>query len=160
MKVTQFQTDHLEEVNMLFREVGLTPIDKGHLLFRLQSPLYWQLVTYVLPENGLKSDLTIAGVALGRQIADEIEVDELAVATPYRRRGIGKALLIYALHQGWLNGGRHIYLEVRAGNNPAKELYYKLGFSVLRQRRGYYHSPPDDALELGLTLKDNFPWLR
>ena len=84
----------------------------------------------------------VAGFVLGRTIADEMEILNLAVAPDYRRQGIGRHLLARALGQG----ARTCWLEVRAANQAALEFYRALGFVQANRRGRYYRDPEDDAL--------------
>jgi ribosomal-protein-alanine N-acetyltransferase len=66
-------------------------------------------------------------------------VVSVAVMEDYRRKGIGKALIVEAM-----GCGRRVYdcsegyLEVRVGNEPAVNLYGKLGFTKAKRNYGYY----------------------
>ncbi|MGQ9507742.1 MAG: ribosomal protein S18-alanine N-acetyltransferase [Candidatus Bathycorpusculaceae bacterium] len=62
----------------------------------------------------------------------------VAVLHPYRRKGIGKALVTQALENMRLYNAKQCFLEVRVTNTPAIELYKKLGFEVTRTINGYY----------------------
>ncbi len=63
----------------------------------------------------------------------------IAVMADYRRKGIGKELIVQAMARG-----RRIYdcdegyLEVRVSNEAAIGLYDKLGFSKVKRNYGYY----------------------
>ena len=60
-------------------------------------------------------------------------IDVLAVSRPYRRRGLGKALILDGMD--WLlgRGLNVIRLGVDAENRNALGLYTHLGFSVLHE---------------------------
>ena len=45
-----------------------------------------------------------------------------------------------------------IYLEVRASNTQALELYERFGFSQVGVRERYYDKPKEDALVMRLVL--------
>lgn len=78
-----------------------------------------------------------AGFAMTRRIADESELLLLAVAPPFRRRGVGATLLRAAVAEARGGGCVKLHLEVRAGN-PAARLYTGHGFGKVGERRGYY----------------------
>lgn len=66
-------------------------------------------------------------------------VVSIAVREPYRRRGIGTALMLEAMRNGRKEYGTgECYLEVRVTNEPAIRLYEKLGFVKVGKRRSYY----------------------
>ena len=67
----------------------------------------------------------------------------LAVDPKYRRRGIGRALLKYALEILKKESVKNVWLEVRASNNPAINLYLSLGFVKIRKVSKYYPDGED-----------------
>jgi len=65
-------------------------------------------------------------------------VISIAVLPEHQREGIGYALMREAM-QAMVNcKAKECYLEVRASNVPAVNLYRKMGFEVLRTVNGYY----------------------
>jgi ribosomal-protein-alanine N-acetyltransferase len=82
------------------------------------------------------------------RVLDELHINNLAVAPPYRGGGAGTALLHEILREGARMGARRATLEVRQSNEAARRLYERLGFSVAGVRRGYYTKPVEDALVL------------
>ena len=82
------------------------------------------------------------------RVLDELHINNLAVATAYRRQGIGTALLTYVLRDGPRLGARRATLEVRRSNAIARQLYERLGFTPAGVRRSYYTNPVEDALVL------------
>ena len=90
----------------------------------------------------------VVGLFSGEVVVDELQIDNLAVAEQWRRRGIGEALLKSALSQASRLGARAATLEVRSANATARAFYVKEGFTPVGLRRRYYADPPDDALLL------------
>jgi [ribosomal protein S18]-alanine N-acetyltransferase len=82
------------------------------------------------------------------RVLDELHINNLAVAPPYRRRGIGSTLLSYVLSEGAKLGAHRATLEVRRSNEVARHLYDHLGFATAGVRRAYYTNPVEDALVL------------
>jgi ribosomal-protein-alanine N-acetyltransferase len=68
----------------------------------------------------------------------------IAVDPAYRRKGLGKRLLEYALDYCRQLGAERVELEVRTGNSAAIALYQKYGF-VIRERVPLYYSDGEDA---------------
>ncbi len=62
----------------------------------------------------------------------------VAVLPPYRRKGIGEALVAKAMDGMQVYNAKQCFLEVRMTNEPAVNLYKKLGFEVTRTIHGYY----------------------
>jgi ribosomal-protein-alanine N-acetyltransferase len=82
------------------------------------------------------------------RILDELHINNLAVLPEHRRTGVGSALLLHVLAEGWRLGARRATLEMRRSNEPARLLYERFGFSVRGVRQAYYTGPVEDALVL------------
>jgi ribosomal-protein-alanine N-acetyltransferase len=85
----------------------------------------------------------IAGFAVARQTApDELEILNIAVDPPFRRRGVARSLIqrLLANYRGT------VWLEVRQSNGAARQLYHALGFQVNSVRENYYNAPPESAI--------------
>jgi len=88
------------------------------------------------------------------RVVDELHINNLAVAPPFRRAGVATSLLTHMIGEGARLGAVRATLEVRRSNEPARRLYERFGFSVSGIRRAYYTKPVEDALVLsreGLT---------
>ena len=84
-------------------------------------------------------------------IEEELLINNIAVAQPYRSRGLGHRLMSRILEDGRAGGCRRALLEVRPTNEVALALYGQFGFRRLGVRRRYY-SDGEDALVLGRRL--------
>lgn len=71
-------------------------------------------------------------------IFDEAHLTTLAVGKPYRRCGVGAALLKALMKRSAELGARRISLEVRPSNHAARSLYEKFGFTIKGVRKHYY----------------------
>jgi ribosomal-protein-alanine N-acetyltransferase len=65
-------------------------------------------------------------------------VISIAVLPEHQREGIGYALMREAMQAMVNYKAKECYLEVRASNVPAVNLYRKMGFEVARTIKGYY----------------------
>ena len=92
-------------------------------------------------ENG-----NVVAYVLGRLIAPEAEIYRVAVRMDKRRRGIGYRLLDYAVKSERGHGLESVFLEVRASNVPARNLYRSYGFSEIGERKNYYRDPTENAI--------------
>jgi ribosomal-protein-alanine N-acetyltransferase len=95
----------------------------------------------------------VCGFIVGREVAEEWEIENVAVSGHARRRGLGSRLLGEFLDRVRARGGTEVYLEVRESNHPARKLYEKWGFVEAGRRKSYYHNPPEDAM----LLRFSFP---
>ena len=94
----------------------------------------------------IESADTIYGFVVLHAIAQEWEIENLAVADAARRKGLGMQLLREALNLACRQGAQRIFLEVRASNLAARRLYEKSGFTQSGQRKKYYRNPDEDAV--------------
>jgi ribosomal-protein-alanine N-acetyltransferase len=85
----------------------------------------------------------LAGFAVARRTAaDELEILNVAVDPPFRRRGVARRLVEQLL----ANFRGNVYLEVRASNVAARKLYHSLGFEAIGVRNDYYQAPGESAI--------------
>jgi ribosomal-protein-alanine acetyltransferase len=98
-------------------------------------------VTLVIGEKG-----KVAGFIVARAIADEWEIENVAVTETARRRGLGSHLLGEFLDLAQTRGAKRVFLEVRESNQEAQALYKKRGFTEAGRRQSYYQNPSEDAL--------------
>ena len=99
----------------------------------------------ILVSTTSKSD-SITGWCSLRYIVPEADLLKIAVHPDHRRTRLGEQLLQEALKHTAAAACRVIFLEVRAQNHPARNLYLKLGFEELGIRKNYYKQPDDDAI--------------
>jgi [ribosomal protein S18]-alanine N-acetyltransferase len=88
----------------------------------------------------------LCGFVVVRDLGTEWEVENIAVASPYRRRGAATVLLDHAVNLARIRGARVLFLEVRQSNQPARRLYEKHHFAVAGRRHAYYLDPVEDAI--------------
>lgn len=67
----------------------------------------------------------------------------VAILPEYRRKGLGNAILTKALEGMRGYNVKEGYLEVRVSNQPAIDLYRKIGFSISKTSRHYYKDGED-----------------
>lgn len=90
----------------------------------------------------------VVGYAATWMVVDQAELGDIAVAEPYRGRGIGQRLLDEVLVVVAQRGIKELFLEVRVSNTRARRLYERNGFTLVGQRPAYYSKPREDALVL------------
>lgn len=85
-----------------------------------------------------ESDGKIIACAGAETDSDTAEIESLAVELDYRRRGIGKILLMKLIDAVRERGVTFIVLEVRPSNMAAIELYKGFGFQIVERAEDYY----------------------
>lgn len=105
---------------------------------------------FVAASQGDDSQQKILGMIVIYLIEDEAHVATFAVHPDYRQSGIGWRLLLHALKETCRQGATHSFLEVRAGNTPAINLYTRFGFSSVGLRKNYYVDNHEDAILMNL----------
>ncbi len=80
----------------------------------------------------------IIGFADFSVVLDEAELIKIVVSYKYRRMGVGKKLITYAMQTLKNSGVCKVFLEVREDNLPAIDMYNKCGFIKYGNREKYY----------------------
>jgi len=96
---------------------------------------------------------SVVGFIVGQQVADEWEIENIAVTGSARRCGLGSRLVGEFLDLVRGRRGKAVFLEVRESNRAARSLYEKWAFLEVGRRKMYYQDPAEDAL----LLKFIFP---
>ena len=73
-------------------------------------------------------------------------VVSIAVMPQHRRKGIGYTLMKEAMKNMKKYNAKECFLEVRVSNQPAINLYKKLGFQIVKTIRHYYMNGEDAYL--------------
>lgn len=148
------------EASHAIEEVAVRPMRSADLtavmtIEKASFTVPWTLATFagLLNREGTRLWVAeVAGAVVGYaavwMVADQAELGDIAVAEPWRRRGIGRRLLETVL-AGMADAGiAEVFLEVRVSNEGARRLYGRYGFEEVGRRRGYYSRPREDALVL------------
>lgn len=88
----------------------------------------------------------LAGFAIASIVPREAELESIAVARAYQRKGIARRLFAALARELVSAGAAEVMLEVRASNEAALAAYRALGFEQAGLRRGYYSAPVEDAV--------------
>ena len=83
---------------------------------------------------------------VGFFVLAEYHLADFAIHPDWRRRGLGKALLLKLMDEVSSRPVDYVTLEVRASNKAAIGLYQGQDFRTVAIRRGYYSTPTEDAL--------------
>ena len=145
MKIVEAERSDLDEIMEIERSVFSVPWSENNMLFEIDSG---DAFVGLAKDNG-----RIIGFVVMHGFTDEAEIFNIAVKEEYRRRKTGTALLHAAFSRAEEAGYEKLYLEVRAGNTAAIDMYLKNGFILLGVRKDYYDYPKEDALIMTRDMK-------
>jgi ribosomal-protein-alanine acetyltransferase len=84
----------------------------------------------------------------------EGDIQTIAVAESARRSGLGRTLMKALIGEARKRGANEVFLEVRADNPGAHELYVTLGFQDIAVRVAYYQPDGVDAIVMRQVIPD------
>lgn len=128
----------LDEVMELERSAFSCPWNRGMYLRELEK----EEGCYLTARGG-GNLIGYGGVLV---IIDEAHVMTLAVRGDFRRRGVAVRILLELVREAEAMGARFLTLEVRKSNQAAIDLYGKLGFQIMGERKNYYMDNFENAL--------------
>lgn len=100
----------------------------------------------------VEDEAGVQGFLAARGIGSEWEIENIVIAEPVRRHGLGNRLLGKFLQQARAEGAQSVFLEVRESNSAARALYEKWAFVQSGRRPRYYHNPEEDAIVYRLSF--------
>jgi ribosomal-protein-alanine N-acetyltransferase len=145
-------------MNLVIRRMTLEDVPTAHEIDVSSFTLPW-------PERSFRFEVTdnpaarcwvaeldgcVVGMLVLWMIVDEAHIASLATHPDFRRQGIAKKLLVTALDHAYTEGARTAFLEVRAGNEAARNMYQKFGFEEVGLRERYYKDNNEDAVLMTL----------
>lgn len=80
----------------------------------------------------------IVGFAVVQFVVDEASLLNIAVEPTQQKQGIGRLLLDEVLTQASAKKATTVFLEVRASNQRAIQMYQHAGFNEMGLRKNYY----------------------
>lgn len=136
--IRPMEPSHVPQVVQIERSCFSTPWSELSFYKEIYNPRSLCLVAEI--------DDEVVGYICINRIIDECHILNLAVHPLRRRCGVATALLNHALNSDYICLCRYVYLEVRASNMAARNLYEKFGFRMIGIRRNYYINPLEDGI--------------
>lgn len=99
-----------------------------------------------------EEERVVIGYCIIYCVFGEAEIARFAVDEAYRRRGVGNALMDYAVACCKENECEKILLDVREGNARARAFYLNYGYEEDGIRKNYYESPREHAVLMSRML--------
>ena len=129
------------------------PWTRGNFVDSLAAGYHCQLLTAPTPGTD-----TLIGYFVAMQGVGEVHLLNITVAPAFQRQGWAP-LLLEAVG-GWARSqsAQWLWLEVRASNRRAQEVYARHGFRRVGRRKGYYPGPlgpREDAVVMSLRLDES-----
>lgn len=138
MEIKAMKEAQVPQIAALERVCFSDPWSEKSILSELENPLSCWLVAM--------DGEHLAGYVGSQTVLGETDMMNLAVDPDYRRKGLGKELILSLIEALRQRESRCLTLEVRDSNAPARALYEGLGFQEIGRRRNYYRNPREDAL--------------
>lgn len=145
-------------MNLSIRRMVLTDLEQvvaiDHASFSLPWPA--RSFQFELTDNPASRswvavmDGHVVGMIVSWLIVDEVHIATIATHPDFRRQGIGAKLLIHALSSVKEEGAHRAFLEVRASNTVAQDMYRGFGFTEDGRRLRYYKDNNEDAILMSL----------
>ncbi len=144
VKIIRMQEEHIPGVFQLDQKSFSLPWSERSYLFEIRENKTSIPLVAIQTNDGKLEHL--AGFIVVWTIEDEAHIGTVAVDNELRRQGIAQKLITAALQEARERGAEKVFLEVRAGNLPARTLYRKLGFVDFDLRKKYYCDNQEDAI--------------
>ncbi len=81
-----------------------------------------------------------------RNLGEESELLNIAIAPPYRQKGLAKMLMEFYIDFCFQKGVKKYYLEVNPQNIPAVRLYQSFAYQEAGKRKNFYQGKYDALL--------------
>ena len=135
----------LDQVANIERQVSPHPWSKQQFADSLSPSRHHCII--------LSADGITCGYLVFSQVVDEAEILNIAVDPQFQGRGLGRNLLEYC-QQAVADKAQRLFLEVRASNNSARQLYESSGFAEVCVRHNYYQTSQgsEDAILMAMEL--------
>lgn len=151
-------------MNMEIRRMTVEDIPSVVALDQMSFSLPWpeRSFRFELTENPasrcwvVEQDGRIAGMLVAWMLVDEAHIATIATHPDFRRRGIARNLLAYALRYMSREGAVTSFLEVRESNTAAQEMYRQFGYEAVGRRKRYYKDTDEDAILMTLNGLEGF----
>lgn len=144
MNILPMEERHLETLAEIERACFSAPWSIEALREELKNPEH---LFFVAEEESM-----VLGYVGCQTVLDEGYITNVAVSPAARRRGIARALLLQLEISARQRNLTFLTLEVRQSNCAARTLYAHAGYKSVGLRKGFYHSPKEDAVLMTLYL--------
>ena len=141
--------DWLDRVLQIENAVYPHPWSRANFEDSIQTGYQMQVLT--------TPDADILGYFIAMKGFEEVHLLNITVAEPYQRQGWARVMLDALAVWSRGQGAAWLWLEVRANNERALDVYKAQGFKLISVRQDYYPKGPkangrEDAIVMSLKL--------
>lgn len=141
--------DWLDRVLQIENAVYPHPWSRANFEDSIQTGYQMQVLT--------TPDADILGYFIAMKGFEEVHLLNITVAKPYQRQGWARVMLDALAVWSRGQGAAWLWLEVRANNERALDVYKAQGFKLISVRQDYYPKGPkangrEDAIVMSLKL--------
>ena len=140
MTITKMTRNHVSQIADLEKFCFHDPWSENSIASELDNRLSHWLVAL--------DNETVIGYVGSQTVLGETDMMNIAIHPDYRKQGIATDLIASLIQLLKEQGSHSLMLEVRESNEPAKSLYFKMGFEEVGIRKNYYRNPKENALIL------------
>lgn len=153
-------------MKLLFRQMELEDLAIVKSIDKLAFPNPWPENAFIYElENNSNARLWVGELKDGDKleliafaviwiILDEAHIGTIAILPQYQQRGFGQQFLAFICKQLIAEKIIKIFLEVRASNVNALNLYHKFGFTIDGERKHYYSDNGETAILMSASLEE------
>jgi len=139
--------DDLPRIVEIEAAVHVAPWSGSQFHAEMEKP-YCQVLVMTDDET----DSVIAGYIVFWLMIDECQILNIVVEPQFRGQGLALQMMRKTISNAARAGMKRAILEVRRSNQPAIQLYQKLGFTITSVRKAFY-SNGEDAYQMTLPLE-------
>lgn len=149
-KILPLTSGDLEELIVIENSSYETPWSLNVFTKELANPVSHSFALKV-PSPGVEGAQTIIAYLVLWIVMGEGHILNMTVHPDYRRRGVARKLMAFAITFMDEGGVDDVYLEVRRSNLGARRLYESFGFKQSYVRKEYYGN--EDAIVMGHAIR-------
>ena len=144
--------DDALEISRMHADTQRSPWSEDSVRDLLANPCSSALIVKIRLLEG--NHPAAAGFIMGQIAGDAVEVLSIGVLPPFRRFGLGQALVEGLIRAAQRAEAERVTLEVGIDNAPANGLYETLGFVEVGRRKDYYKNSDGTSVDALILVRD------
>ena len=136
---------------------AISELSRRHIEYRLQqrytAPMIRRLIRHKAKNVVVvRKKKALIGFGIMSYGDDSANLDLLAIASGYRRRGVGRQVVEWLEKVALTAGIVNVFVQVRQSNRGAIRFYRKLGYQAVDEIKGYYQGR-EAAVIMGKSIR-------